>query len=87
MITRDGMVAMQHYTSNRWTVEVGEDIYTFIPKNNISMAWVKEEHVNQILSVLTKSCCNKQQRRFHLASEINVNLWETGNRHGTVDTV
>jgi len=87
MIKRDdGMVAMQHYSSNGWTAKMNDGtIYTFVPKHNISMAWIKEEHVNQLLSVLTKACCGNKQRRFYLASQINVNLWETNNRHGVIE--
>lgn len=87
MVIKDGMVAMQHYNSNSWSVQAGDTPYTFVPKHNVSLAWVKEEHVNQLLSVQTKACCGKQQRRFFLASQVNVNIWETGNRYGTVDTV
>ena len=90
MINRNGLVAMQHYTSNGWDVDVKENgvvvrTYNFRPKHNISMAWVKEEDVDKLLAIRVKACCNKKQNRFFLSSLINVNLWETGNRHGNLD--
>ncbi|MHA2246910.1 MAG: hypothetical protein ACXADY_18340 [Candidatus Hodarchaeales archaeon] len=83
MIVRDGMVAVQHYTTNGWTVKVNDTVYTWMPKHNVSLAWVKEEDLSKILSIGTRGCCGGKRKRFHLASLINVNLWETGNRHGT----
>lgn len=83
-IVRDGKIAVQHYSSNPWTVKVNDTVYTWMPKYNISMAWVNEEDLSQILNIRTKACCNKDRNRFFLASLINVNLWETGDRHGKI---
>ena len=85
MVERNGLVAIQHYTSNGWTVQVEDDIYTWTPKHNVSLAWVKEEHVDRILAVKSKACCGKDGARFVLASLLNTNVWETGNRHGDVN--
>ena len=78
MIVRDGYVAMQHYTSNPYTVKVGDAVYNWTPKNNVSLGWVKEEDLPRILTIDTKACCGKRKKRFFLASQINVNLHETG---------
>lgn len=87
VVNLDGYVAVQHYSSNPWTVKIQEDgtTYNFIPQYNVSMAWVREEHLAKILSITRKACCGTYPRRFHLASQINVNLWSTGNRHGVPD--
>ena len=80
----DGLVAIQHYSSNPKTVEIHRDktMYVFVPRLNVSMAWVKEEHVSDLLSFRGKVCCGKKGQMFYLASLINVNLWTTGDRHG-----
>lgn len=88
-ITKDGMVALQHWNANQQRVQIKRDgaiasDYTFVAKNNVCMAWVKEEDVAWILSQKTKLCCGKSGAKFHFASQINVNLWETGDRHGNV---
>ena len=83
MITRNGMVSMQHYNSNGCTVIMEEDktTYTFIPKMNVSLAFVKPEHVDALLRQKARMCCGKSQNKFFLASEINTNLWQYGSRH------
>lgn len=83
MVTRDGKVAVQHRTTNPTTVQMqGTDrVYTFVPKNNVSMAWVDEQDLDKILAIKTKTCeCNggTMDAKFRLASEINVKIHETG---------
>ena len=82
MIVRDGKVAVQHYTTNGWTVRVDDTVYTWMPQHNVSIAWVKEEHLSRIVAIDTRGCCGGRRKRFRLASLINVNLWSTGDRHG-----
>jgi len=84
VVNLDGFIAVQHYNSNPWDVKISADgtMYYFRPQHNISMAWVREEHLAQVLRITRKACCGTNPQRFHLASRINVNLWETGNRHG-----
>lgn len=84
-VIRDGLIAIQHHSSNPWSVKIEEDIYYFIPQHNVSLAMVKLEHVDRVLSVTRKACCGTNPRRFHLASLINYNLWKTGNRHGEIE--
>jgi len=81
----EGLIAVQHYNQNGWDVEVKKNnlpskIYNFRPQHNVSMAWVAEEDLNKILSITVKACCGKHQKRFFLASQTNVNLFETGDR-------
>lgn len=83
MTTRDGKVALQHRTTNPVTVQIdGTDrVYTFVPQNNVSLAWVEEQDVNRLLAIKEKSCnCGNgaKAQKFFLASDINVCLWETG---------
>ena len=59
--------------------------YTFVPKMNVWMAWVKPEHVDRLLAHKEKSCnCNNGTYRnaFMLANRLDVNLWVYGNRDG-----
>lgn len=84
VVNTSGYVAVQHYNANGWTVKIESDniTYTFVPRHNLSLAWIKEEHLGKVLSIRRKGCCGTNPQRFHLASQINVNLWNTGNRHG-----
>jgi len=86
VIKRDGLVAIQHYTTNGYSVSVGDDSYAWVPKHNVSLAWVKEEHVDRVLAIKNKACCGHKRTRFVLASLLNVNVWETGNRHGETNS-
>jgi len=85
VIVQDDMVAVQHYTSNGWNVSVDGTVYIFTPRRNVSMAWVRREHLEKILSMGTRGCCGGRRKRFHLASLINVNLWTYGERHKPED--
>jgi len=81
----EGLIAVQHYSSNPWDVEVKRSgqpskIYNFRPSHNVSMAWVTQEDLDKILAITVKACCGKHQKRFFLASQTNVNLFETGDR-------
>ena len=85
MIKNDeGLVALEHYNSNPKTVKIDADgtTYNFKPQHNVSLAWVQEKHVNQLLDTQVDICCGKRRMLCHLASETNVNLWRTGNRYG-----
>lgn len=80
---KDGMIALSHYNSNSKVVKMEKDgtVYNFTPRLNVSMAWVKEEHVPDLLRQKARMCCGKNQTMFHYTSEINANLWEYGTRH------
>lgn len=79
----DGWIALQHHNSNGRTVQIDTVYYAFTPQHNISLAWVRPEHVDRILAVQDKSCnCGGGRFRpaFFYASQTNVCLWETGER-------
>lgn len=76
----DGKVAIQHTTSNPFSISVNGRTYHWIPKNNVSLAWVEERDVSRVLSEFTRGCCGKVVKRFILASFINCNLWSFGTR-------
>jgi hypothetical protein len=83
VIRDDGYIALQHYTSNGISVRIAADniTYTFVPQHNVSLAWVKPQHVPELLREKARICCGKQKNRFDYASEINVNLWLYDDRH------
>lgn len=84
----DGAVALQWtINTNGKTVQISgtDTYYVFIPKMNVVMAWVRPEHVPQLLAHREKTCnCNNGtfKNAFSMASLINVNLWSFGNREG-----
>lgn len=83
MVTREGKVAVQHRSTNPTAVQIqGTDrVYHFVPLHNVCLAWVEEQDLEKILAIQTKACdCNNGAKapKFFLASEINVNIHETG---------
>lgn len=78
----DGLVALKHYNSNPATVrmEVDGTTYSFSPKMSVSLAWVKPEHLDALLTVKAKICCGKQANKFRLANEMDVSVWTVGER-------
>ena len=83
MVIHDGKVALQHYNSNPCTVKIEEDntYYSFVPKNNVSLALIEPKHVDALLRQLARMCCGKKQKKFFPASPINFNLWMYNSRH------
>jgi hypothetical protein len=81
----DGYVALQHRTSNPASVKIESNghTYDFIPQHNVSLAWVDPQDVGPLLLVRARICCGKTDYKFRYATQINVNLWQTGDRHGT----
>jgi hypothetical protein len=74
-IVRDGKVAVKYFQQVGQVVKIGQDAYRFDVKLNICMAWVKEEHVNQVLNI-TKICCGGNKRKpYRLANELDVKRW------------
>lgn len=79
----DGWVALQHYNSNGKTVQIDGIYYVFVPQHNVSLAYVRPEHVDRILAVKERGCnCggNRMKPAFHYASQVNVCVWLTGER-------
>lgn len=70
-----GQIALVYYQPIPQTVRVNSFVYPFVIKNTISMAWVNEEHVPNILGI-TKSCCGGNTKNvFHYASDGQVRVW------------
>jgi hypothetical protein len=84
MVTNlDGWVALQHHNSNPRTVKIDTVYYVFTPQHNISLAYIRPENVDRILAVQEKSCnCGggRYKPAFFHASQVNANIWETGER-------
>jgi len=78
----ENLVALEHYNSNPRIVKVDGCVYNFFPKFNVSLAFVKPEHVEKLLAMQVRICCGKTKPLCHLASETNINIWKTGNRYG-----
>ena len=49
--------------------------YVFTPSNGISLAWIEEEDVNQILRI-PGGCCGNHKPVFRLANDQQVSLWK-----------
>lgn len=81
------LVALEHYNTNASPpVMVDEVTYQSTPQNNVSLMWVREEHVDRILNspenkVKGCDCGNGAMKpRFHIATEVNVSIHLTGDR-------
>lgn len=77
-VIRNGQVAIQHWNSNPASVEVGGKIYSWVPKYNVSLAWVDEADVPYVLSIKVQACCGVNRGKFVESNENNVSIWETG---------
>jgi hypothetical protein len=79
MIEQNGQVAIKYFQQIPQNVQIGQDHYTFWVKSNVCMAWVKKEHVKQVLDI-TKTCCRGNKTHpYKLANELDVRLWEGRN--------
>ena len=83
MVTReDGFVALEHLNTNPRTVKVNGTAYSFAPQHNVSLTWADPKDVPALLTTRVSICCGKTKPLCFYASEINVNLWRTGNKYG-----
>lgn len=81
MITNDaGDVAIKHFTSNPAVIKIGDTVYHFVPKTNVSLAWISPGDVPAVLGIKAKVCCGNTKNKFLEANELDICLWETGDR-------
>lgn len=77
MIEReDGYVAIKYFQEVPQNVKIGKDIYYFRVKANVCMAWVKKEHVNQVLNIVRICCGGNKNKPYKFANELDVKRWE-----------
>jgi hypothetical protein len=73
-----GWVALKRYQTINKLVTVGGEEYLFMTRANICMAWVRAEHVSQVLSKMRVCCNNSKRPMFRYANEDDVRRWTTG---------
>ena len=76
----NGWIALKRYQTINKVVTVGKEQYAFCTSHNICMAWVKPEHVNQVLAVQRVCCSGSKKSQFFYASETDVRRFEHGGR-------
>lgn len=83
-VVKDGLIALQHRTTNGTNFKMDADgtVYTWVPQHNVSIALVRPEHLDALLKVQAKICCGRKANKFFPASQINYNIWVSGNRYG-----
>ena len=70
-----GQIAIAYYQPIPETVQIGDSIYSFIIQRAVSMAWINEEHVADILRI-TKTCCGGSKHNiYRYATDSQVNVW------------
>ena len=69
----DGWVALKYLRGGQRVV--GE--YAFVPRANISLAYVKPKDVAQLYRI-KRGCCGSEKRVIFPASEADVRQWENG---------
>lgn len=82
MITNDtGQVALKHYQPAQVIAQSnpsGND-YVFVPKANISLAFVRQEDIDSLLARKTCACGGQNRKsRFLYANEDDVRRWSNG---------
>lgn len=79
ILNENGEVAVVHWNSNGAAVgPLDGIIYQFVPRNTVSLAWIKEEHLDYVLSLRAKICCNKTRLKFSLANKNQLSVYNTG---------
>jgi hypothetical protein len=75
MIIKNWLIAVVAFNSNQRSIRIDDTIYTFTPKNGVSIAWVKPEHLEYLLNLSIPLCCGKTKKLCSLASDEQVNTW------------
>ena len=76
----DGWIALKRYQTINKLVTVGGEGYMFITKYNICLAWVRPEHVGQVLAIKRVCCGGNKKPMFRYANETDVHRWTYGGR-------
>lgn len=56
-------------------VKVNGTTYVFDVKRAVSMAWINDEHVADILKITRRCCGGHMNPAYHEASQGQVNIW------------
>ena len=81
MITNDaGQVAISKYITIPEAIKVNGYTYAFIVKNNVCMAWIKEEDVPAVLAIKKRCCGNHNNPKFRYATDSQVRIWNGESR-------
>jgi len=77
MITNSaGEVALKYYLPTGKYISLSATIeYVFVAEANISLCWVKPEHVDRILAIKKTCCGNTHKPMFRYANETEVRRW------------
>jgi len=73
-----GWVALKRYQTINKLVTVGDVEYLFMTRANICMAWVRPEHVGQVLSKKRICCGGNKRPMFLYANESDARRWTNG---------
>ena len=76
----DGWIALKRYQTINKIVTVSGEEYAFMCRFNICMAWIKPEHVDQVLSITRMCCGGNRKSMFRYAQPLDVHRWSNGGR-------
>lgn len=74
----DGYTAIRYFQQVPQKVKIGTDEYNFVVKANVCLAWVKNEHVEQVLNITRICCGGNKNHPYRVASEQNLQAWTNG---------
>lgn len=77
-VTIDGQTALVYLRHNQKYVKTPQHEYVFVPQHGVSLAWIYNEDVDQILRI-PGGCCGNTRPAFRLANPGDVALWEGKN--------
>lgn len=77
MVTNEnGEVALRAYQTVQKLIKANGHNYVFVPKHNISLAWIKPEHVSTVLSITRNcNCGGNRNPYFRYADQHDVDIW------------
>lgn len=55
IVDEESRVAVQHTSTGATNLKIGDTIYIWTPRHNVSLCWVKPEHLNKVLAIKGKS--------------------------------
>jgi hypothetical protein len=70
--------AVKHYLATPKTIRVGEVEYNFVVRAQISLAWIRPEHVADVMAIKKKCCGGQKKRIFRWAGDDDIRRWTNG---------
>ena len=75
VVNENGQVAVKYFQPLNKTIQIRGKTYFFKVMKSLSIAWIDEEDVDDVLNIVQECCGGNRNRVFRLEHETHVKRW------------